>query len=270
MALILIIFSPTLHIELKANPASGRSFVETFETGDLSRWFISNGWTNGAHQGCTWREKNIAAGGGALELILRKDVQQPAAGLDPWKLYSCAELRTHEPLGYGTYEVRMQPAAGPGLVSAFFTYIGPQPDAPSPHDEIDFEFLGKDPTTVQLNYFGNGQGHHETMVKLPFDAFETMADYAFEWLPGGIRWFVNGRLVHEVKREEGKPFPVTPSRIYLSLWSGNGLDAWTGTFAYPDRPLTARYERVAFTRAGDPCQFPESVVCTAGAREQAK
>jgi endo-1,3-1,4-beta-glycanase ExoK len=90
-----------------------------------------------------------------------------------------------------------------------------------------------------------------------------MVDYAFEWTPETIRWFVNGRPVHAVERASGNNIPTTSGKLYLSIWSGQGADsrAWLGTFDYPGRPLVATIERIAFTRLGDRCQFPESIVC---------
>jgi endo-1,3-1,4-beta-glycanase ExoK len=246
-------------------PEEPASFFEAFDAFSPERWFISNGWTNGPHQNCTWSAKNFRVWEGALELILRKNDagDAPPEKAAEARQFSCAELQTHQTYGYGTYEVRASAAAAPGLVSAFFTYIGPTPAAQNPHDEIDFEFLGKDKHAVQLNYFGAAQGDHEMMAPLGFDASETMADYAFEWLPGSIRWFINGKLVHEAKAEPDKPFPKTPGKIYLSLWGSDTLDAWLGTFAYPGKPLIARFEWLAFTKTGESCRFPQSVLCPA-------
>lgn len=242
-------------------PKVGASFVERFETFRQSRWVVSDGWTNGEHQNCTWSAKNLSAAERNVELILR---DAPRTEPSPAKLpFTCAEIQTRETFGYGTYEVRMRAArpSVPGLVSAFFTYIGPTSEGPAPHDEIDFEFIGKDAGAVELNFFASGVGNHSKIVKLGFDATQTMADYAFEWLPDGIRWYVNGALVHEVTRIEGSPFPVTPGKIIISIWSGHGLDQWLGAFQYPGKPLAARYELIAYTKPGDPCQFPESIVC---------
>jgi endo-1,3-1,4-beta-glycanase ExoK len=176
--------------------------------------------------------------------------------------YTCAEIQSREIYGYGTYEVRMRAAAAPGTVSAFFTFVG------SPHNEIDFEFLGKSPTQVFLNYFVDGRKvvdgrKHEQYVQLPFDATTTTNDFAFEWTAESIRWFANGRLIREELASKGARIPTTAQRIYLSIWNGTGWDqeAWLGRFAYPGRPLVAVFERVAFTEAGAACQFPESVVC---------
>ncbi|HEY7689697.1 MAG TPA: family 16 glycosylhydrolase [Dongiaceae bacterium] len=267
---------------LAQDPAkTGGSFVERFETFEQGRWLVSDGWTNGEHQSCIWSAKNLSAGEHSVELTLRdvpptepppaepSPVQPPSAAPSlaepsPAKpSFTCAELQTRETFGYGTYEVRMRAArpAVPGLVSAFFTYIGPTADRAAPHDEIDFEFVGKDAGAVELNFFANGVGNHSKIVKLGFDATQTMADYAFEWLPDGIRWYVNGALVHEAARIEGSPFPVTPGKIMISVWSGHGLDQWLGAFRYPGKPLAARYELIAYTKPGDPCQFPASIVC---------
>jgi endo-1,3-1,4-beta-glycanase ExoK len=244
-------------------PEEPASFHETFDRLSPARWYTSNGWTNGAHQNCTWSSKNLRITDGVLELSLTKNPQgmSPPEKASEARDYSCAEVRTNNAYGYGTYEVRMNAAAAPGLVSAFFTYVGPYPDPDKPHDEIDFEFLGKDARQVQLNYYASAEGKHEKMIDLGFDASKEMADYAFEWREDAIRWFINGRLVHEAKAEAGKPFPSTPSSIILSIWGSDNLDAWLEKFAYPGKPLVARYDWVAFTRPGEECKFPESILC---------
>jgi endo-1,3-1,4-beta-glycanase ExoK len=237
-----------------AQEAHGASFVENFKSLSKLRWYQSNSWANGDHQGCIWSNRNIRlTKQNALELLL---TDRPAKE----RKYTCAEIQTHDRFGYGTYEVRMRAARAPGVISAFFTYIGPMPDE-VPHHEIDFEFIGKDTGKVQLNSYADGKGGNEHWVDLGFDAAGNMADYAFEWLPDRIRWFVNGKQVHEAARVDGKPFPSEPQKIMLSIWNGQGLDDWTGPFAYPGKPLAAAFERVAFTRAGDRCQFEDSIVC---------
>jgi endo-1,3-1,4-beta-glycanase ExoK len=239
------------------------SFFEAFDRFNPGRWYIGDGWANGPHQNCTWSKKNFRVSDGALELILSKNGEGDPPPENPAEAreYSCAELQTHKTYGYGTYEFRASAAAGPGLVSAFFTYTGSQ--SQNPHDEIDFEFLGKDMQAVQLNYFAAAQGEHEFMAPLSFDASQTMANYAFEWLPDSIRWFINGKLVHEAKAEPDKPFPKTPGKIYLSLWATDTLEAWLQKFVYPGKPLVARFEWLAFTKSGENCHFPESMLCQA-------
>ncbi|MEQ1710595.1 MAG: family 16 glycosylhydrolase [Hyphomicrobium sp.] len=237
--------------------AEGGSFVDTFARIDSTRWLVSNGWSNGDFQDCTFQQANVAElPGGGVALVL-----QDATGLE--RPSSCAELQSHATFGYGTYEVRVRAARAHGVVTAFFTYTGPGQKPPQPHDEIDFEFLGKAPQTVQANYFANGVGEHGRDLPLEFDAAARMNDYAFEWTPDALRWFVDGRLMHEVVRKSGEPYPTTPGKICLSIWNGRGpsMAGWLGAFDGRGRRIEAHYQRVAFTRWGDPCQFPESLVC---------
>jgi endo-1,3-1,4-beta-glycanase ExoK len=231
------------------------SFFDDFSKLSRDRWYISHGWTNGPHHGCAWSATNVRLIGRGLTLILNN---RPAAG----RPYSCGELQSRAFYGYGTYEVRMRSVAAPGIVSSFFTYTGPPQGPGIPHDEIDFEFLGRNPGSVQLNYYAAGKGGHERNIELGFDPSATASDYAFQWMPDAVRWFVNRKLVHEVKRGTAEPFPSHPSKIILSIWTGAGpyQEAWMGRLQYGS-PLVATYEHVAFTALGEPCRFPASVLC---------
>lgn len=238
---------------------SGPSFVDRFERLDPARWYISDGWSNGAHQNCTWSHTHVKVGP-SVHSSLELSLTDRANSLRP---FTCAEIQTKAFLGYGAYEVRLRAVPGPGTVTAFFTYTGPPHGAGKPHDEIDFEFLGKMRRGVWLNYFLAGRGH-ESAVALDFDVTATTNDYAFVWLPDSIRWYANGKLIREVRKADGQQIPSQSQKLYLSLWNGTSpaVDAWLGRFAYPGAPLVALYEHVAFTRPGDACQFPGSIVCS--------
>ncbi|MCT7377838.1 glycoside hydrolase family 16 protein [Chelativorans salis] len=228
----------------------GTSFVEDFESMDSARWYVADGWANGEHQNCTWSKDQVEVSGGTLRLDFTKRETGDRA-------YACGEIQTKKRFGYGTYEARIKAAAGSGMNTAFFTYIGPVHD--QPWDEIDFEFLGKDPSKVQLNQYISGKGGNEKFVPVPGGANEDFNDYAFVWEEGRIRWFINGELVHEVS--DPVLVPTHASKIYLSLWASDNMSSWLGSFEPPEGTLSAYFERVAFTAAGDDCQFPESVVC---------
>ena len=234
----------------------GASFVERFARLDRNRWSISNGWSNGPHQNCTFSPNNVRLVDTGIELMLSDD-----KGRD--RPFSCAEVQSSELYGYGTYEVRMRSAVAPGLVTAFFTYTGPGQKPGRPHDEVDFEFLGKNPKSVQLNFFASGKGEHGHDVDLAFDASATVNDYAFEWLPDVMRWYVNGSLVHQIERAGMEHYPTNPGKIIISIWNGTGenMKNWLAEFKYPGKPLIAAYEYISFTQAGAPCQFPKSIVC---------
>lgn len=231
----------------------GGSFVSKFSRLDSSLWAPSNGWTNGDYWDCAWTRDNVRINEQKLRLELTKE---PLLG----KPFSCAEVQSRKLYGHGTYEVRMRATAASGVVSAFFSYSSPDPETKH-NSEIDIEFLGRDTNKVQLNYLVDGQNQGVTLNDLGFDASSGMNDYAYEWLPDSLRWYINGKLVREVLREPGKPFPTHNSKIIMMIWNSSKLSEWMGPFENPPLPLSAYYDWVAFTKAGDKCQFPESIVC---------
>ncbi|MBD9375300.1 glycoside hydrolase family 16 protein [Rhizobium sp. ARZ01] len=230
--------------------ASGASFVENFDKLDTSIWYVSDGWNNGAHQNCTWSNDQVRAESGVLSLTFeRRQLGE--------RDYACGEIQTRSRFGYGTYEVRMKAADGSGLNSAFFTFIGPADK--KPHDEIDFEVLGKNPAKVQLNQYVSGKGGNEALADVPGGANSGFNDYAFVWEKQRLRYYVNGTLVHEVT--DATKLPVNAQKIFVSLWGTDSLTDWMGTFSY-SAPTQLLIDRIAFTAEGDGCQFAESVACT--------
>lgn len=230
--------------------ATGKSFIETFDRLDSSMWYVSDGWNNGSHQNCTWSKTQVKAEGGALQLSLTE-------GKTADRNYVCGEIQTKARFGYGTYEVRMKAATGSGLNSAFFSYIGPTDK--KPWDEIDFEVLGKDTGQVQLNQYVNGKGGNEKLVAVAGGADKVFNDYAFIWEENRLRYFVNGKLVHEVT--DKAKIPTNAQKIFLSLWGTDTLKQWMGAFSYAG-PVTMTVDRVAYTALGEDCRFPESVLCS--------
>src|SRR3546814_20856622 len=83
------------------------------------------------------------------------------------------------------------------------------------------------------------------MIDLGFDASEDFHTYAFEWRPDSIRWFVDGRQVHEETGQRG-PLPSTPGKPFLHAWAGNHLAGWLAPVRYPARPLVAEVHSIPF------------------------
>lgn len=230
--------------------ATGKSFVEDFDALNRSRWYVSDGWNNGAHQNCTWSKDEVKVDGGSLQLSFDQRKTKD-------RNYVCGEIQTTSRYGYGTYEARVKTAPGSGLNSAFFSYIGPSDKMP--WDEIDFEILGKNSGQVQTNQYIGGKGHNEKFAPVAGGADKGFNDYAFIWEPDRLRYFVNGKLVQEVT--DKTKIPSHAQKIFFSLWGTDTLKDWMGPFSFSG-PVTMTVDRVAFTALGEACRFPQSVLCT--------
>jgi endo-1,3-1,4-beta-glycanase ExoK len=233
-----------------AQQATGTSFVDNFDKLDRSFWYVSDGWNNGAHQNCTWSKNQVNAENGVLHLGFTQ-------GKSKDRDYLCGEIQTKKRYGYGTYEARIKAGTGSGLNSAFFSYIGPADK--QPHDEIDFEVLGKNTGQVQVNQYIKAKGGNEKLVPVGKPADQGFNDYAFVWEQGRLRYYLNGHLVQEVT--DPSKIPSNPQKVFFSLWGSDTMPGWMGKFTY-SQPTTLDVDRVAFTAAGDKCQFPDSIACT--------
>ncbi len=194
-----------------------------------------------------FRPENVEVADGRMRLTLKKESFKN-------RRYTGGELRTRAMGGfhkYGRFEVRMKAARGGAVVSSFFTYRY------QPWQEIDIEFLGKDTTKIHLNIFfndgpegrphNNGDLAHQTpvIIDLGFDAAADFHDYAFEWEPDQIRWFVDGRLIHteSAKARSGR-IPDLPQQVMMNLWYSEYRD-WAGAPDDSKLPAVAEYDSVA-------------------------
>lgn len=239
---------------LAATPASsqeGVSFFDPFDSLDRERWFISDGWSNGDWMNCTWSRDAVAIEDGSL--VLRY-----IAASDPSQGYLCGEVQTRPTFGFGTYEVRMRTMRGSGFNAAFFTYIGPVHERP--HDEIDVEILLRDPGRATFNTYVSGSPENGGSAALDPDADAEFVHYAFTWDQDGIRWFVNGQEVH--RTTDGTPRPSETQKIYASLWGSGTFTDWMGPFDASAVPMHLEIDWIGFTRLGETCVFPESILCT--------
>lgn len=219
------------------------SFFDDMKGYNDTLWHMADGWTNGDPFWVGWRADHIRFLDGSL--VLRLD-DQPCASDNAQcsgRPYASGEYRTNAFYHYGRVDGRLKAAEGEGIVTSLFIYTGPTDR--NPHDEIDIEILGKDTTRMQINYYTNGVGGHETLVSLGFDAAQDFHTYSFEWLPDVINWYVDGVLVHTKTKTDG-PLPTTPGRIMMNLWSGIGVDSWLGSFSYLGSPIDAYYDWIKF------------------------
>ena len=216
-------------------PASDATMLSDFRKNEKGDFFASDGWDNGDPFNVTWHESNAYVKDGLLSLVIDKETQ---GGKTP---YSGGEFRTNDFYSYGYYETSMKAIKNDGTVSSFFTYTGPSDN--NPWDEIDVEVLGKDTTKVQFNYYTNGQGGHEFMYDLGFDASQGFHKFGFDWQPDHITWYVDGKAVYTAYQD----IPKTPGKIMMNAWAGKGVDEWLKAFN-GKTPLTAQYEWVTYKK----------------------
>ena len=259
-------------VELTDKPLEANKIVD-FANGapDASVLFESDGWSNGDVFNVVWKSHNVHYENGIMRLGITEE--KASAWLNDAEVefnYTAGEARTENYYHYGDYEVSMKPSANVGTASTFFVCTGPydlKDGVPNAHDEIDIEFLGKDTTHVQFNFFVNGVGGNEYMYDLGFDASEEFHTYGFRWLPDSITWFVDGEPVYKVttdkSAEEGKNLrvvdvlPQTAGRMLANYWCGNERAwGWMGAYNGEEKDNGTQYQWIATSAEGAPLNPP--------------
>ncbi|WEM43416.1 family 16 glycosylhydrolase [Photobacterium sp. DA100] len=241
------------HTEIISAP----SFSDTLTSFDAGHWQAADGWANGSPFLNAWSSTALDFSTDGMAIVLSDD---PLLGY----YYTSGELRTTDFYGYGCYEVEMRPAAVSGVVSAFFTFMGPYDNVQGGnghHNEIDIEFLGNDTSVVQLNFWTNDDQYangHEQIIELGFDASKSFNQYAFDWSESGINWYINKKLVYSVISTSNDPTPKVSDgtqKIMMNMWPVDATaSGWAGEFTYPVMPILGQFKNVRFTE-GSYCTF---------------
>lgn len=150
-----------------------------------------------------------------IEIKLRK--QQSTV-----RAYSSGAIVSQGSYLYGSFAAELRPSNVPGLITSIFLHRN------SPHQEIDIEFLGKDPTKMLVNVFYNpgvsgtkleyGYRGTPTAIELGFDASKEFHKYEIVWLPQAIQWLVDGRIIYERIIWDPTPIPNLPLEFNINLW----------------------------------------------------
>ena len=166
------------------------SFIDALTSFDTTKWAKAGPWSNGSPFANGW-DASAVTFSSANGMTVKLDDAPFIVDQTTTYPYTSGELRTTGYYGYGCYEVTMKPVAESGVVTAFFTFAGPY-DNPTngngQHNEIDIEFLGKDTTYFQANYWTNDDQYvngHEYIVNLGFDASHDFHRYGFKWTSTG-------------------------------------------------------------------------------------
>ncbi len=211
---------------------------DRFTEANPSLWQASDGWANGSPFWVGWRGDHLSYSADHLKISLDDNLCPDSCSTQD---YAAGELQSLEKFGFATFEVTLKAVKADGVVTAFFLYTGPSEG--TIHDEIDIEFLGKNTTQVQLNYFVNGVGGHEKVIDLGFDASVAFHSYKIERTSAKITWYVDGVERHSVTATTANPLPQSDLKVILNLWAGTGVDSWLNAFVYVN-PLEAQFQSV--------------------------
>lgn len=159
------------------------------------------------------------------------------------KSYKGAEYRTIENFLYGRFEVRYKPAHREGVVSSFFTYH--EIESSAEWNEIDIEFVGRYEKLVQFNSITPGQKYHIRSQQLEFNPYSDFHNYAFEWTPDYVAWFIDGV---EVYRQTGEHISTLeyPQKIMMNIWNPVYTN-WVGYFDDAYLPTVSIYDFVKYS-----------------------
>ena len=254
-------------VELTDAPLDAEKIIDFANGANPDVMFESDGWSNGDVFNVVWRSHNVHYENGIMRLGITEEPDSAwLDGVDVPFNYTAGEARSQNYYHYGDYAVSMKPSANGGTASTFFVCTGPydiKDGVPNAHDEIDIEFLGKDTTHVQFNFFVDGVGGNEFMYDLGFDASEEYHEYGFRWAPDSITWFVDGEPVYKVTTdksvEEAKnlrvveKLPSTAGRILTNYWCGNERAwGWMGKYEGDVKDNGTTYQWIATSAEGAP------------------
>lgn len=227
-------------VSTQGAPPSDAFFIDLREGLDVKTEYLSDFDFSADWISMSFRAKNVVFTSEGMRLLAQKPEEAGAP-------YTTGEFQRRGFYGFGRYEVVMRSSNAPGVVSSFFTHTDSQ--FGDPHTEIDFEFIGRSPHEVHLNYFVDVQNNPED-VTLWFDPSQGEHLYAFEWSPDHISWYADGVRIREVtSRTSPIGLPTRPSRVIANIWTGNGKsEDWVGT---PTFALTsALYTCISHVPAG--------------------
>ncbi len=218
-----------------AGAAFELAWEDSFDTIDSSRWqFMTH--TLGIAQ---FTGDNVSVSNGVVSLAL---TASPSGSAMP---YQGVEMRSRSTLTYGKVESSIRFASGSGVISSLVLIYTPWP--PDDWNEIDIEFLGKSQSQVQFNTMINvppadpitGHLQYPHVQTLGYDATTEFRTYAMEWVPGEVRFLVDGALLHTATEEMSRM--VLPQNILLTIWASEAVD-WAGPVDGSTAPTTVEYD----------------------------
>ena len=176
---------------------------------DGTKWVADtggHGWGNQERQYYTTRPENVSLDGGG-HLVITARAEPANSSYRCWYgacLYTSARLKTKDRFEttYGRFEARIRIPRSQGIWPAFWM-LGSDIDRVGwpQSGEIDvMENIGREPAIVHGTMHGPGYSGGESIGGSYTMTSGAFADdyhvFAVEWMPGEIRWFVDGQQYH--------------------------------------------------------------------------
>jgi beta-glucanase (GH16 family) len=216
----------------EADPHFTLRWRDDFDSFDDERWVKATHTfdENAAH----FVPDNVVVEDGLLKLKVTKVASDN-------KPYSAAEVYSTDDFTFGRFEGRIKFCAGSGMVSSLFTY---RDDVEVSWQEIDVEHLGNLPNAIQYNLIsGTFESRHyqPKVVTFAYSPTAEFHDYAIEWRPEGVTFYVDGaRSHHDVQaalRDSAK--------LRMNAWpTNNQVTSFAGALDANAIPCEAQYEWV--------------------------
>jgi beta-glucanase (GH16 family) len=144
---------------------------------------------------------------------------------------------------YGTIEVKMRVSPGSNIVTSFILMA-------DNGDEIDFEYVGKDPKQIQTNYFYKGVPIFDKNAKFfatGKDLTTTYNTYKLHWTKDYYEWIYNGFSLRKMYRNDTQNFPDSPSKLQFGIWKAQN-SKWAGFGVdWAEAPFAASIEYIKIT-----------------------
>ncbi|KAF2097914.1 cell wall glucanase [Rhizodiscina lignyota] len=119
---------------------------------------------------------------------------------------------------FGRVETIMQAAEGQGIVSSVVLQSDDL-------DEIDWEFVGSNSSSVQSNFYG--KGNTTTYGRAVYHDLDSpqnhFYNYTTVWTAEKLEWHINGKLARTLPYDDplalgGRNYPQTPMTVRMGAW----------------------------------------------------
>lgn len=191
----------------------GSSFTDRFSKSKVNEKLLEISQDKDNFQ-TTYQAANVSSKKGKLELSNSQSTNGKVTS---------GEVVTQKYYLYGTFTIKAKANQAPGMASSISLYN----ETSDEYENIDLEMstLNNQMVSISNSHGDNGDNaqlqneyHRNEMVKTVSN--KKMNTYKIEWLPGMIRWYVNGKKI----AEQTEAVPTTPLKLYLSTYH---IDSWT-------------------------------------------